>query len=140
MGLSARPFPSVQSCIDLRCIPGFVYNLSGQAQYSGVLSLPADSVGLKAIMKKPLCITFFGCPCALEQYYIRNRDRLYLLLICLRLELLRGQLLHRKPLPTIEVAVMEPMAEETHLRELVSLFIVYSTASALATPASSIAT
>lgn len=63
-------------------------------------------------MEKPLCSTYSGWSCALEQCRIRDQNRLYLLM-CLRpdFKLLQGHVIHRESLPTLVAVVKELMTK-----------------------------
>ncbi|XP_020107831.1 uncharacterized protein LOC109723762 isoform X2 [Ananas comosus] len=73
-----------------------------------------------SIMDESLCQTCLACTCATKQTQIRDQQRLFQFIMRLRpeFEALRGQLLHRSPLPTIDAALAELIAEETRLRVL----------------------
>ncbi|XP_020102601.1 uncharacterized protein LOC109720129 [Ananas comosus] len=75
-----------------------------------------------ATMDEPLCRTCSACQCTVKQKQVRDQQRLFQFLMRLRpeFEALRGQLLHRTPFPTIDVALAELIAEETRLRVLSS--------------------
>ncbi|EEF23548.1 conserved hypothetical protein, partial [Ricinus communis] len=69
-------------------------------------------------MEEELCSTYSAC--AKKQQKARDQQRLFQFLMHLRLEFesIRGQLLHKSPLPTLDVALSELIAEEIRLRVL----------------------
>ncbi len=71
-------------------------------------------------MGEELCSTYSACDCAKKQQKARDQQRLFQFLMHLRLEFesIRGQLLHKSPLPTLDVALSELIAEEIRLRVL----------------------
>lgn len=71
-------------------------------------------------MGEELCYTYSACGCAKKLQRARDQQRLFQFLMHLRLEFesIRGQLLHKSPLPTLDVELSEFIAEEIRLQVL----------------------
>ena len=71
-------------------------------------------------MEEELCSTYSACGCAKKLQRARDQQRLFQFLMRLRLEFesIRGQLPHKSPLPTLDVALSEFIAEEIRLQVL----------------------